>query len=256
MLPWKGSFRPRRATTRGRSCLSSPTATRPSARGRSPSSPGFPPTSSPPRFLQAFEGTFVWIRDRALETVVQGNPGFVPALLKLASSPDPAISSAARELSLLIDDPRAVPVWMGLLDNTDWWVRSQALENIGRHGAGDEVLHRLVGLLRDPETGLAAAGALGKLGDPRAAGPLFELFKASKDRPDDQLEILDALAYLFPKLPKVGEVLSGVSKVVDLDRNVREKARRLVGKLMGETSARPSLRDDRVRQGQVRPRPG
>ncbi len=189
-----------------------------------------------PRFLQAFEGTFVWIRDRALETVVQGNPGFVPALLKLASSPDPAISASARELSLLIDDARAVPVWMGLLDNADWWIRSQALENIGRHGAGDEVLHRLVGLLRDPETGLAAAGALGKLGDPRAAGPLFELFKASKDRPDDQLEILDALAYLFPKLPKVGEVLSGVSKVADLDRNVREKARRLVGKLMGETA--------------------
>jgi HEAT repeat protein len=66
-----------------------------------------------PRFLQAFEGTFVWIRDRALETVVQGNPGFVPALLKLASSPDPAISSAARELSLLIDDPRAVPSGWG-----------------------------------------------------------------------------------------------------------------------------------------------
>ncbi len=125
---------------------------------------------------------------------------------------------------------------MGLLDNPDWWVRSQALENIGRHGAGDDVLQRLVGLLRDPETGLAAAGALGRLGDPRAAGPLFELFKASKERPDDQLEILDALAHLYPKLPKVGEVLSGVSKVVDLDRNVRDKARRLVGKLMGETA--------------------
>jgi twitching motility protein PilT len=189
-----------------------------------------------PRFLQAFEGTFVWIRDRALETVVQGNPGFVPALLRLAGASDPAVSGPARELSLLIDDPRAVPVWMGLLDSSDWWVRVQALENIGRHGAGDEVLQRLVGLLRDSDTGLAAAGALGRLGDPRAAGPLFELFKASKERPDDQLEILDALAHLFPKLPKVGEVLAGVSKVVDLDRNVRDKARRLVGRLMGETA--------------------
>jgi len=193
-----------------------------------------------PRFLQAFEGTFVWIRDRALETVVQGNPGFVPALLRLADSPDPAVSGPARELSLLIDDARAVPVWMGLLDSSDWWVRVQALENIGRHGAGEQVLQRLVGLLRDPDTGLAAAGALGRLGDPRAAGPLFELFKASKERPDDQLEILDALAHLYPKLPKVGEVLTGVSKVADLDRNVRDKARRLVGRLMGE-SAREAI---------------
>ena len=189
-----------------------------------------------PRFLQAFEGTFVWIRDRALETVVQGNPGFVPALLGLAGSPDPAVSGPAREISLLIDDARAVPIWMGLLDSSDWWIRVQALENIGRHGAGDEVLQRLIGLLRDPDTGLAAAGALGRLGDPRAAGPLFELFKASKERPDDQLELLDALAHLYPKLPKVGEVLAGVSKVADLDRNVRDKARRLVGRLMGETA--------------------
>ena len=189
-----------------------------------------------PRFLQAFEGTFVWIRDRALETVVQGNPGFVPALLKLAGAADPAVSGPARELSLLVDDARAVPVWMGLLDSSDWWVRVQALENIGRHGAGDQVLQRLIGLLRDSDTGLAAVGALGRLGDPRAAGPLFELFKASKERPDDQLEILDALAHLYPKLPKVGEVLTGVSKVADLDRNVRDKARRLVGRLMGETA--------------------
>ncbi len=48
-----------------------------------------------PKFLQAFEGTFVWIRDRALETVVQGNPEFVPALLKLASSPDPKLAGPA-----------------------------------------------------------------------------------------------------------------------------------------------------------------
>ena len=193
-----------------------------------------------PRFLQAFEGTFVWIRDRALETVVQGNPGFVPALLQLALSADPSLAGPARELSLLIDDQRALPVWMSLLKDPDWWIRARALENIGRHGRGDEVLQQVLALLSDKLTALPAVGALGAMGDPRAAGPLFELFKASKGNPDDQLEILDALALLGPKLPKVAEVLAGVSKVADLDRSVREKARRLVGKLQGD-AARDAL---------------
>lgn len=194
-----------------------------------------------PRFLQAFEGTFVWIRDRALETVVQGNPGFVPALLQLALSGDPSLARPARELSLLIDDPRAVPVWLKLVEDPDWWIRARALENIGRHGRGDEVLQRVLGLLNDRLTVLPAVGALGAMGDPRAAGPLFELFKASKGKTDDQLEILDALAHLGgPKLPKVAEVLASVSKVADLDRSVREKARRLVGKLQGD-AARDAL---------------
>jgi twitching motility protein PilT len=193
-----------------------------------------------PRFLQAFEGTFVWIRDRALETVVLGNPGFVPALLKLAESSDPALGGPARELSLLIDDARAVPVWMKLVEEPDWWIRARALENIGRHGRGDEVLKRVLALLSDPLTSLPAVGALGAMGDPRAAGPLLELFKALKGKPDDQLEILDALALLGPKLPKVAEVFASISKVADLEQSVREKARRLVGKLQGD-AARDAL---------------
>ena len=193
-----------------------------------------------PRFLQAFDGTFVWIRDRALETVVKGNPGFVPALLKLAESPDPALARPAKELALLIDDPRALPAWMKLLDEADWWVRSRALENIGRHGRGDEVLQRVLGLLNDRLTVLPAVGALGAIGDPRAAGPLFELFKTCRGKPDDQLEILDALASIGRNLPKVAEVLASVSKVPDLDVAVREKARRLVGKLQGD-AARDAL---------------
>jgi twitching motility protein PilT len=194
-----------------------------------------------PRFLQAFEGTFVWIRDRALETVVQGNPGFVPALLKLTESQDPSLAAPAKELSLLIDDVRAVPAWMKLLEERDWWIRARALENIGRHGRGDEVLQRVLGFLNDRLTVLPAVGALGAMGDARAAGPLFELFKASKGKPDDQLEILDALAQLGgPKMPKVAEVLASVSKVADLDPIVREKARRLVGKLQGD-AARDAL---------------
>lgn len=194
-----------------------------------------------PRFLQAFEGTFVWIRDRALETVVNGNPGFVPALLRLTESPDPELSGPAKELALLIDDPRAVPTWMRLLDEPDWWVRARALENIGRHGRGDEVLRRVLAFLNDRLTVLPAVGALGAIGDPRAAGPLFELFKASKERPDDQIEILDALALLGgPKMPKVAEVLATIAKVADVDRNVRDKARRLVGRLQGD-AARDAL---------------
>ena len=189
------------------------------------------------KFLQAFDGKFVWIRDRALETLVKGIPDFVPALLKLTESPDPALSGPAKELSLIIDDARAVPVWLELVKDRDWWIRARALENIGRHGRGDEVLRRVLALLSDRLTALPAVGALGAIGDPRAAGPLFEFFKASMGKPDDQLEILDALALLGgPKLPKVAEVLASIAKVAELDPIVREKARRLVGKLQGDAA--------------------
>jgi twitching motility protein PilT len=193
-----------------------------------------------PRFLQAFEGTFVWIRDRALETVVKGNPGFVPALLRLTESADPAISRPAKDLALLVDDPRALPAWLSLVADPDWWVRSRALENIGRYGRGDEVLQKVLSLLNDRLTALPAVGALGAIGDPRAAGPLFEFFKASMGKPDDQMEILDALAQLAPKEPRIAGVLGSVVKHEGIDRVVREKARRLVGKLQGE-AAREAL---------------
>ncbi len=192
------------------------------------------------QFTLHFGATYSWVRDRALEAATKGIPNFIPVLLKLARSPEEDVARAASEMSLNLADPRAIPSWMTLLDAPDWWVKSRAIECLGRFGASQEgptrdaILQRLLTAMRDPELTLPAAAALGDLGDPRAAATLFELFKASMSRPDDQIEFLDALAKLGPKEPKVAPIVAKISTLLEIDVAVREKARRLVGKLQGE----------------------
>src|SRR6185503_9197880 len=112
-----------------------------------------------------------------LETLVKSIPAFVPAILHLAEDrdADPSAARAARELSLSVTDPRAIPVWLALMEEPDWWIRQSAVECLGKHGAGrEDVFRRLMAALKDPQLSLSAVAALGELGDPRAAGPLFE----------------------------------------------------------------------------------
>ncbi len=194
------------------------------------------------QFTLHFGAAYSWVRDRALEAASKGIPNFIPVLLELTKSPEENVARAASEMSLNLADPRAIPSWMTLLDAPDWWVKSRALECLGSFGAGQEgptrdaILQRLLTALRDPELTLPAAAALGNFGDPRAAGTLFELFKASMSRPDDQIELLDALAKLGPKEPKIAPIVAKISTLPEIDVAVREKARRLIGKLQGEAA--------------------
>ncbi len=198
---------------------------------------GIPPREVARLFVTAFRGSFPWIRDRALETISKEMPDFVPGLLAFAHESQGDVAKDAFDLSLLLMDPRAVPTWIKLVDDADWRVRSRAIENLGRFGTGrEEVLKVLVDALRDPYKMLAVAPALGDLGDPRAAGPLFEAFKASHERPADQLDILDALAALGVKEPRVAPVLESIARHHAVGLEVREKARRLVGKLQGDAA--------------------
>jgi len=195
------------------------------------------------RFVEHFSGALIWVRDRVLEGLISEVPGFTGAILHLAldSEADPAAARAARELALSIADPQAVPVFLRLLEEPDWWIRQSAMESLGRFGQGrEEVFRRLVAALKDPQLSLAAVAALGELGDARAAGPLFETFKASQARPEDQNEILSALARLGEKEPRVGPILGKISTLPEVDLAVREKARLLVGKLQGD-AARDAL---------------
>ena len=197
-------------------------------------------------FTAHFATTYSWVRDRALEAASKGIPNFIPALLKLTRSPEENVARAASEMSLNVVDSRAIPSWISLVDHPDWWVKSRALECLGKYGGvqegptRDAILQRLLSAMRDPELTLPAASAVGDLGDPRAAGTLFELFKASMARPDDQIEFLDALAKLGPKEAKVAPIIAKISTLPEIDLAVREKARRLVGKLQGD-EARDAL---------------
>lgn len=194
-----------------------------------------------PAFVRRFATAYAWVRDRALDTVVAKFPAFVDALLTLTRSPDPTLSRTAGEMTLHVNDPRAIPAWIGLARDPDWWLRARAIDCLGRHGKGrEDVLQLLLAGLKDPDLELPAAAALGELGDPRAAGPLFETFKASMGREDDQMELLDAMAHVGKNEPRVAPVLAKISQLPELDLLVRDKARRLVGHLQGE-AAREAL---------------
>src|SRR5450756_718911 len=151
------------------------------------------------RLLEHFRGSFVWVRDRAVETARDGLPGFVNALLLLTKDPDPAFAKAASEMTLALADAKALPVWIKLVDDPDLWVKTRAIETLGRTGQGnDEVLARLLLALKDPDLVIviAAASAVGELADARAAQPLLDAFKAAVPHPDVQMEILEAMGKL------------------------------------------------------------
>ena len=196
------------------------------------------------RILEHFRGSFVWVRDRAVETARDGLPGFVNALLALTRDPDAALAKAASEMTLALADAKALPIWIALVDDKDYWVKSRALETLGRLGKGDDaVLTRVLAALKDPELAIPAASALGDLGDPRSAQPLLDAFKAAVTQPDVQLEILDAMGKLASDekmQTQIAGICSRVAQMPALDAKVREKARRLVGVLQG-TEARDAL---------------
>ena len=181
------------------------------------------------RIVEHFHGAFVWVRDRALDTTREGLPGFCPALIALCSDPDPNLAKAAAEMTLALEDARALPVWIGLMDAPDDWIRARAMELLGRHGqAHTDVLPRLLSSLDSPELMIPAAAALGELGDSRAAAPLLETFKKAQARPDVQVELLDALANLAGIDPRIAPLLSKIAQTPQVDAKVREKARRCV----------------------------
>jgi twitching motility protein PilT len=191
------------------------------------------------RILEHFRGSFVWVRDRAVETARDSLPGFVDALLGLTNDPDAAFAKAASEMTLALADVKALPVWIKLVDDRDLWVKTRAVEALGHDGKGnDAVLMRLLEALKDPELVLPAASAVGDLGDRRAAPPLLEAFKGSAARPDVQMEILDSMVKLALAdagvLPQIATVCSRVAQMAQLDATVRRRARLHVGKLSGD----------------------
>jgi len=213
-----------------------------------------PPEDLARRFVEHFATTYAWVRDRAAEALREGIPGFVPAVVALAmtareavGTADESIARSAAEMTLTIPDARCIPVWTEMARDPDWWVRTRAIECLGRHGAGrEDVLGLLLASLKEPELSISAAGALGDIGDVRAAAPLLEAFKGATEHPDDQMEFLEALARVGEKSPeKVAAVLANVARHPNVDDAVREKARRLVGRLSGD-AARDAIPAARV----------
>ena len=190
---------------------------------------GVAPAVAVRRFVEHFHGAFVWVRDRALDTTREGLPEFPPALIALCDDADATIAKAASEMTLALEDPRAMPVWLRLVDDPDYWIRARAIELLGQNGHGHpEVLTKLLAALDVPEIAISAAAALGEIGDPRAAGALLEAFKKSQARTDLQVDLIEAMGSLARVEPRIIPVLGKIAQTPQVDAKVREKARRTV----------------------------
>ena len=207
---------------------------------------GVPAETVARRFVEHFHGAFVWVRDRALDTTREGLRDFCPALIALTGDPDPTLAKAAAEMTLALEDPRALPVWLRLTDDADYWIRARAMELLGQNGHGHpEVLPRLLSALESPDGAIPAAAALGELADARAAGPLLDAFKKAQSRPDLQVELIDALAALARVEPRIVPLLAKIAETPQVDAKVREKARRSVAQIESAAEGAPSpLEDD------------
>jgi twitching motility protein PilT len=206
---------------------------------------GAAPAVAARRFVEHFHGAFVWVRDRALDTTREGLPEFPPALIALCEDADTILAKAAGEMTMALEDPRAIPVWLRLVDDPDYWIRARAIEILGQKGLGrTDVLMKLLAALDVPEIAISAASALGEMGDPKAAGPLLDAFKKAQDRTDLQIELIEAMGSLARTEPRIVPLLGKIAQTPQIDATVREKARRTVERVQSAAAGVPAPIED------------
>ena len=184
-------------------------------------------------FLHAFKGTYGPTKDRAVEALAELGPQYLRAFLDRAHSNDPDEANLAASIAVTIRSPEAVPHCVRFLTGEDWWLRDRAALALAEI-RDESTLTHLIQLLKDPESNLSAAAALGIWGTPKALPSLLEAYKQPDSHKDLRLEILDAFSRIDD--PRISPLLQ---KIVQLDPDplVREKASQLVRARTGVASA-------------------
>lgn len=141
------------------------------------------------KFLLIFRDSFGWIRERALRSLKEASGQFVEGIVSLMEDPDPEIRALAEGIGVTLEDPRAVPALIRMLQSNDWWFRYCAAETLARI-KDPRSFQPLVEMLNSEENRLFAIEALGLLKDPKALPPLVKLIPTSNA--DEQMEIVEA----------------------------------------------------------------
>jgi len=175
-------------------------------------------------FLRTFSTTYGPAKDRAVDALRELGPNFVRAFLDRDHSSEPGHAALAVSIAVTIRSPEAVPHCIRFLESNDWWLRDRAALALAEI-RDEAALPHLLKMLRDPESSLSAAAALGIWGTPKALPGLLEVYKQSQDQKDLRLEILDAFAHIVD--PRITPLLQKIVQV-DPDPLVREKAARLL----------------------------
>jgi twitching motility protein PilT len=189
-----------------------------------------PPARIAEAFLVTFKGTFGPMRDRAVHALGELGPEFLRAFLERDLGGDPAQAALAASIAVTIRAPEAIPHCVRFLTGEDWWLRDRAALALAEI-RDESTLPNLLQMLKDPESNLSAAAALGVWGTPKALPGLLEAYKQADTLKDLRLEILDAFGRIDD--PRIGPLLQKIVQV-DPDPLVRDKAASLVRARAGQ----------------------
>ncbi|MEX1246523.1 MAG: PilT/PilU family type 4a pilus ATPase [Thermoanaerobaculia bacterium] len=189
-----------------------------------------PPARIADAFLRTFKTTFGPVRDRAIEGLRELGPEFLRAFLERDHGGDPAQAALAASIAVTIRSAEAVPHCVRFLTGDDWWLRDRAALALAEI-RDESTLPHLLQMLKDPESNLSAAAALGVWGTPMALPGLLEAYKQADTLKDLRLEILDAFARMED--PRIGPLLQKIVQV-DPDPLVKEKASSLLRERAGQ----------------------
>jgi twitching motility protein PilT len=181
-------------------------------------------------FIGAYRDVFGPPRDRAVDASRDLGPRFLSSLVDRAGDYDKNGANLAASIAVVSRSPEVVPLCIRLLTQPDWWLRQRASEALAEI-RDERGLQPLLDLLRDRDSDLSAAAALGSWGSPKALPGLLEAYK--RGAMDLRLEILEAFAKIND--PRIPALLQNIS-TVDPEPVVREKAHRLL---------RPGRRDEK-----------
>lgn len=172
-------------------------------------------------------------RDRALESMKAFDSDLLEPMLELLADPDHEVRGSALAVAASFDDPRVVPATIPLLKDSDWWIRINAVETLGRLKSTLAVAP-IIELLTDLDVRWSAVEALGRIADPRALSPLAKLL--GDESPDVRIEVIQALKNFDH--PQVIEVLRKVA-TTDASRAVRTRALDMVEEVAARGKADP-----------------
>jgi HEAT repeat protein len=153
---------------------------------------------------------------------LQAGAAAVPALLKALEFKDPHMRARAAEALGSIPSPESVPALLKAVGDHAPEVQKAAAQALAQTGA--PARQGLESLVRSYDASVAAlaAGALGKISDPRSASALLDLVEANCPVPEEYPEILEAVRAAVGSLRTIltscpGEIAPGdLTRMADL----------------------------------------
>lgn len=179
-----------------------------------------------PRLLKHLRDEDWWVRERAMDALVQfAGPGLRRYLLPYLADPSAVVRRFALGALRRVQDATVLPVLVRLATaDPDWWVREMAISAMGDLGELAAV-PPLVGLLGErPDLHLVCIESLVKLGSSQAVSAIAPL--VSDDDPDVRLAAIEALVALDAR--EQAHVVGACTE--DDDLRVRSAARSIVGR--------------------------